>query len=346
MPVTILYGYLVVLQIERRKGPWIDRAGGAKVIGRPAVMSFRDTFLMSMSASPFLWRIVPIINYVLKLHYHSFIWRYSVSSCLLVNAVVGQSLIVKFNNLPPSGDRIRVLCELNGALVYQSQFDYAPGTLVLNKEIQLPVAMGYQLRAAATKGIRKLALIVASSKSDKLDILVGLQGATIALSPPQAALVRGAAVQGGTTVYFRYDDAGALLRTGNAATLWCTDKDLKINTSGRQIIAPIKVGSDGRLVAVFVVPASDRPTYCQAGYYSEQLTPTGQIPIFVYPDLTSGAPPLNVNAFSASLSNGSSLPLDSSADAVSLVGSPGRGRTSSTVTAGKTGRLERTSPTK
>jgi hypothetical protein len=252
--------------------------------------------------------------------------------------------MVKFNNLPPSGDRIRVLCELNGMLIYQSQFDYAPGTLVLNKEIQLPIATGYQLRAAAMKGIRKLALIVASGKSDKLDVIAGLQGATIALSPPQATLVRGAGVQGGTTVYFRYDDAGALLRTGGAATLWCTDKDLKINTSGKQIIAPIKAGSDGRLVAVFVVPTSDRPTYCQAGYYSEQLTPTGQIPVFVYPDLTSGAPPLNVSAFSASLS-GSSLTPDSSAGPGLLEGpSSPTARKSSTVTVGKDGRLERTNP--
>jgi len=275
----------------------------------------------------------------------SLIWLYSASSCLLVNAVVGQSLMVKFDNLPPSGDKIRLLCELNGILIYQSQFDYPSGTLVLNKEIQLPVATGYQLRAAATKGIKKLALIVASGKTDKLDIVGGLQGATIALSPPHAALARGAAVQGGTMVYFRYDDAGVLLRTGGAATLWCTDKDLKINTSGRQIMAPLKVGSDGRLVAVFVVPTSDRPTYCQAGYYSEQLTPTGQIPIFVYPDLTSGASPLNVSAFSASLSKGFPLTLDSSVGPGLLEGpSSPTARKSSTVTAGKDGRLERTTP--
>jgi hypothetical protein len=269
------------------------------------------------------------------------VWLYSLSSCLFLNGLAAQSLIVSVSNLPASGERIRLLCELKGALVYQSQFDYAPGTLTLNKTIQLSPAMGYLLRASATKGLGRLPLIVASGKTDKFDVAVGVQDATVALSPPQGALVRGAAVLGATTVYFRYDDAGGLLRAGSVATMWCSGKSLKRNASGRQIIAPMKVGPDGRLVAAFLVPTSDRISYCQAGYYSEQQTPTDQIPIFVYPDLTSGLSPISIEASSAAAQGSSST---SNAEARSLNGPQQQNApTISTVGPGKDGHLERKS---
>jgi hypothetical protein len=271
-----------------------------------------------------------------------FLWFYSLSSFTFVNAFAAQSLIVTLNNLPASGDKIQLLCDLGGTIIYQSQIDYAPGTQLLSKEIQLPPATGYRLRATVIKGLRKLPLIVASGKTDHLDIVSGVQGdTTIALSAPQATLVRGTSVQGASTVVFRYDDAGAPLQVGDTATLWCSDKNLKINTAGRQILAPITAGSDGRLFASFTVPNSDETKYCQAGYYSQHLTPTDQIPTFVYPDLTTGGTPLTVSGISAS-SPAPSATVDSTAKPVSIARPvQPNNRALSTLTTGKGGHLER-----
>jgi hypothetical protein len=257
------------------------------------------------------------------------------SSFLLSNGLTAQTLVVTLNKLPPSGGSIRILCELDRTVVHQTQFDYAPGTSDLQKVLQLPTATGYLLRATVSRGLGKFPLIVASGKSDNLDIAAGSQGTKIVFRPPEATLMRGAAVQGGTAVLLKYDDGGALLRAGDVGTMWCTDKTLKINTSGRQILAPIKLGPDGRQFVVFIVPNSDRTTYCQAGYYSEQLTPTAQIPIFVYPDLTTGAAPFNVSPFSASGTTESSAEQAQSSDGR-------KSRRISIITPGKDGHLQRT----
>jgi hypothetical protein len=266
----------------------------------------------------------------------AFFWLYSLSLCFLVTDLAAQSLMVRFTNSPASGDRIRILCELNGTLVYQTQFDYPPGTPVLKKEIQLPPGTGYQLRATVTKGLGKLPLIVASGKAD-LDIAAGVQETTIVLSPPRATLVLGPAVQGGITVLFRYDDDKTLLRAEDVTTLWCSDKNFKVNASGRQSIAPLKLGADGRLSAVFVVPTSDRISYCQAGYYSANLTPSGQIPVFAYPDLTSSASPLKVGALRSSIQPSSATTSDAE--------TPQKAITTSVITTRTDGHLERRSVT-
>jgi hypothetical protein len=248
--------------------------------------------------------------------------------------------VLKLDNLPASGGRLRILCELNTTLVRQSQFDYAAGTAVINKVIQLPAASGYQLRATVSTGLGKFPLIIASGKIDNVEIAAGSQTAAIVLGTPKGELVRGAPAQGGMTVFFRYADAGLALRAGDVTTLWCSDKSFKINASGRQIIAPSTVGPDERLVAKFLVPNSDVPMYCQGGFYSKDPAPNDQIPVFVYPDLAAGASPLTV---SASIRN-SSAPAQSGASPAAPAGPAlQRARTVSTVTAGKDGRLERKS---
>jgi hypothetical protein len=260
---------------------------------------------------------------------------------ILTSTLTAQSLVLKLDNLPPSGGRLRILCELNTTLVRQSQFDYAAGTAVINKVIQLPAASGYQLRATVSTGLGKFPLIIASGKIENVEIVAGSQSADIVLGTPKGELVRGGPVQGGMTVFFRYADAGLALRAGDVTTLWCSDKSLKINTSGRQIIAPSTVGPDGRLVAKFLVPDSDTPMYCQGGFYSKEPAPNDQIPVFVYPDLAAGAAPLTVSAFLPSIRS-SSAPAQSSAGPAAPAGPARPGaRTVSTITVGKDGRLER-----
>lgn len=276
-------------------------------------------------------------------NYHRLLlfWLSFLNSCLLLRTASAQSLMVKVSNLPPSGSRIQILCDLEGILVYRVQFDYTPGTAVVTKEINLPVATGYRLRAAATKGLGKLPLIIGTGKAENVNIGKGSQEATIALGIPRAQLVPGVVVQGARTVVFHYDETAALLQVGDPATLWCTDNVLKTNTAGRTIIAPIKIDFDSSLYATFAIPNSDVAKYCQAGYYSTHFTLADQIPVFVYPDLASGAMPLNITSIPV-LGQGPSAMVESSiAPATSAGPAPVKERTITTVRTGKDGHLER-----
>lgn len=263
------------------------------------------------------------------------------SPYLFVNALAAQSLTVKVRNLPESGNTVQVLCALGGTLIYEAEFDYAPGTTFLTKDIPLATATGYQLRATVIKGLGKLPLIVASGKVKNVDVGWGLNETSIELGTPRAELVQGAPTQGARVVLFRYDDAAALLEIGDPATLWCTEKNLKINTAGRQIIAPIKADSDGRLYAAFTVPNTERATFCQAGYYYQHLTAADQIPVFVHPDMTSGASRLAVNGTSTFIQAPAATPAANSQGTPSVGPSPPKERTISIIRAGKDGRLER-----
>jgi hypothetical protein len=263
---------------------------------------------------------------------------YCLGSYLLLNTLAAQSLLIRINNLPPAGDRIQVLCRLDSVLVYRVQYDYKRGTTFITKEIQLPGANGYSLIAAATNGAGKLPLIVATGRIDNVNIAPGSREATLTLSTPRAQLLQVPTVQGGNTLLFRYMETGALLEPGDPVTLWCTETQLKINTTGRTIVEPVKVDSDGGLYAAFSVPNSDQAKYCQAGYYSTHFTLANQIPIFVYPDLTNGDAPFNVMSI-PTLAQGPSRITDVPTSAPGPIRS--NGRTRIVVRTGKNGRLER-----
>lgn len=258
--------------------------------------------------------------------------------------LAAQSLVVTIHNLPQSGNRIQVLCEQNGTLVYQTFFDYSHGASTLTKAISLPPTTNYQIRAVALKGSGFLPLILASGQSDTVSD--GQQQITITLSAPRAALFQRESNRMSQTVVFQYADDGGVVSAGDPATLWCANQDVKVNTAGTQTIAPIRVDANGQLFAVFAVPNSQGTPYCHAGYYSRHLTGSGQVPLFVYPELTSGGSRITLGDTGG---RGAMATRTPNAEAISTSPS-GTGPTvsspQSTVRSGKNGHLERVSTSK